>query len=110
MESHINCCSDLEANQIEVLIVNLNAVINESSGVEALDLQADLESDFLPMGIAHSALVRNADHLFKHFDGSTDEDDDNDVEICQQTLKHSIAILAFAFRIDLIRRNLSRVN
>ena len=62
------------------------------------------------MGIAHSALARGTDHLSKHFNGSTGKDDGSDVETYQQTLGHSIATLTFVFRIDFIRRNLSRVN
>ena len=62
------------------------------------------------MSIAHSAPARDADHLSKHLDDSTDGDGDSDVETHQQTLKHSIATLVFAFRIDLIRRNLSKAN
>ena len=62
------------------------------------------------MGIAHSALTRGTDHLFKHLDDSTDGDGDSDVETYQQTLKHSIATLTFAFKIDLIRRNLNRAD
>ena len=110
MESHIGCCSSLEASQIEVLIVDLSAAVGEGSGVEALGLQADFGSNFLSMGIAHCALAGGADHLSKHLDGGTGGDGGSGVEMCQQTLRHSIAALAFASRIDLIRRNLSRVN
>ena len=110
MKSHVNCCSDFKASQIEVLVVNLSAAIDEGSDVKALDLQANLESNFLPMGIAHSAPAKGTDHLSKHLNSSADEDDDNNVEMCQQILKHSITTLTFTFRIDLIKRNLSRVN
>ena len=110
MKSYVDHCSSLKINQIEAFIIDLNTAINENSDVETLNLQVNLESDFLPMGIAHSALIRNADHLFKHFNSSTNGDDDSDVEMCQQILKHSIATLVFAFRIDFIRRNLSKVN
>ena len=110
VEPHINCCSDFKTNQIEMLVVDLSAVIDEGSDVEFLNLQADLESNFLPMGIAHSALARDTDHLFKHLDDSAGEDGDSNVETCQQILRHSIAILIFAFRIDLVRRNLSKAN
>ena len=93
-----------------MLVVNLSAVISESSGVEALGLQVNFGSNFLPMGIAHSALAEDIDHFFKHLDDSADEDGGSDVKMCQQTLGHSIAILTFASRIDLVRRNLSRAN
>ena len=79
-EPHINCCSSFETNQIKVLIIDLSAAIDEGSGVEALDLQADFESDFLLMSIAHSAPAEGIDYLFKHFDDDADEDDDSDVE------------------------------
>ena len=65
-----------------MFIINLSAVINKGSDVESFNLQADLEFDFLSMGIAHSALVKSTDHLFKHFDGSADENDDSNVEMC----------------------------
>ena len=110
VESHIDCCSDFEVSQIEMLVVDLSAVIDEDSGVEALGLQADLESNFLPMGIAHSASAENADHLFKHLDNSADENDDSNVEMCQQILKHSIATLIFISKINLVRRNLNKTN
>ena len=83
MKSYVDCCSDFKVNQIEVLVVNLNAVIDENDDVKVLDLQADLESNFLPMGIAHSVLIRNTDYFFKHFDGSIDGDGGSDIETCQ---------------------------
>ena len=79
---HINHCSSLEINQIETLIVDLSAAVGEGGGVEALDLQADFGSNFLPIGIAHCAPVRGTDHLSKHLDDSADEDGDSDVEMC----------------------------
>ena len=93
-----------------MLIINLNAVINENDNVKLFDLQADFGFDFLLIGITHSASTENVDHLFKHFNGSTDENSDSDVKTYQQILKHSIAILIFVFKIDFVRRNLSRVN
>ena len=110
MEPHIDCCSGFEVSQIEVFVVDLSAVIGEGGGVEALGLQADLGFNFLPMGIAHSALAEGIDHLFKHLDGSAGGDGGSGVEMCQQILGHSIATLVFAFRIDLVRRNLSRAD
>ena len=110
MESYVGHCSSFKANQIEMLIVDLSAVINEGSDVEPFGLQADLGSNFLPMGIAHSAPAENADHLFKHLDNSAGEDDDSDVEMCQQILRHSIATLTFISRINLVRRNLNKTN
>ena len=62
------------------------------------------------MGIAHSALAEDVDHLFKHFNDSTNENGDSNVEMCQQILKYSIATLTFTFRIDLVKRNLSKMN
>ena len=93
-----------------MLIVDLSAAVDEGSNVKTFNLQADFEFNFLSMGIAHSAPVRNIDYLFKHLDNSVDEDDDSDVKPCQQILKHSIATLTFAFRIDFIRRNFSKAN
>ena len=69
-------------NQIEVFVVDLSAAINESDDVEILDLQVNLESNFLPIGIAHSALAENTNHLSKHLNDSISEDDDSSVEIC----------------------------
>ena len=66
-----------------MLIVNLNTVINEGGNVEIFNLQADLESDFLSMNIAHNALVKDIDYLFKHFNDSADENDDSNVKMCQ---------------------------
>ena len=109
-EPHIDHCNSFEANQIEALIVDLSAAVNEGSDVKTLGLQVNLESDFLPMGIAHSAPAEGTDHLFKHLDGSTGEDGGSGVKTCQQTLRHSIATLTFASRINLIRRNLSRAD
>ena len=93
-----------------MFIVDLSAVIGENSHVEVLGLQANLKSNFLPMGIAHCTPARDADHLFKHLDSSTGENGDSSIETYQQTLRHSIATLTFAFRIDFVRRNLSRMN
>ena len=109
-ESHIGCCSSFKANQIEVLIIDLSAAIDENDDVKSFNLQVDFKSDFLPIDITHSALTENADHLFKHLNNSVDGNDDSNVETCQQILRHSIATLTFAFRVDLIRRNLSRAN
>ena len=109
-ESHVNCCSSFKTSQIEVFIVNLNVAINEGNDIKALGLQADFESNFLPMGIAYSALTENTDHLFKHLNDSTGGNDGSNVKTYQQILRHSIATLTFTFRIDFIRRNLSKAN
>ena len=110
IESHVNCCSNFKINQIEAFVVDLNAAIDENDDIEVFDLQADLESDFLSISIAHSTPIENADHLFKHLDSSTGEDGGSDVKTYQQILRHSIATLTFIFKIDFIRRNLSKVN
>ena len=85
-------------------------MINESSDVETFNLQTDFESDFLPISIAHSALIKNTDHFFKHFNDDADENDNSDVEIYQQILRYSIATLTFAFKINFIRRNFNKMN
>ena len=76
MKSHVNYCSSFKTNQIEMLVVDLNAMINEGDNVEFF------EFNFLLTGIAHSALAEDTDHLFKHFNDSTGEDDDSDVKMC----------------------------
>ena len=81
MKLHVNCCSSLKINQIEAFIIDLSAAIDEGSNIELFNLQVDFEFNFLSINIAHSAPVRDTDHLFKHLDDSTDENNDNDVKI-----------------------------
>ena len=66
-----------------MFVVDLSAAINEGSDVKTFNLQVNFESNFLPMGIAHSALAKGIDYLFKHLDGNTGEDDGSDVEMYQ---------------------------
>ena len=62
------------------------------------------------MGITHSASIKSINHLFKHLDDDVDGNGDSDVETHQQILRYNITTLTFTFRIDLVRRNLSRAN
>ena len=65
-----------------MLVVDLNAAIDEDSDIELFNLQVDFGSNFLPIGIAHSASAENTDHLFKHLNDSIGEDDDSNIEMC----------------------------
>ena len=110
MKSYIDYCSDFKINQIKAFIVNLSAVIDENDDVKIFNLQANFKFNFLLMSIAYSAPAEDVDHLFKHFNNDTDGNDDSNVEMYQQILRYNIVILTFVFRIDFVKRNLSKAN
>ena len=66
-----------------MFIIDLSAAIDKNSNIETFDLQADLKFNFLSMGIIYSALVKNADYFFKHFNDSISEDGGSNIKIYQ---------------------------
>ena len=93
-----------------MFVINLSAAVGVSDDVEIFDLQVNFEFNFLPIGIVYNVLIKNANYLFKHFDNNADEDNDSNVKMCQQTLKHNIVTLIFTFRINFVKRNFDKTN